>query len=94
MTITITDAQGDMDDIRAAIVKKILDEHRENVPLLSPSQVCGLFDITAKSLGELPLPKVDVFGNGRTIRYRLRDVEALIAERTIKPLLRRRSHRP
>lgn len=84
MTITITDAEGSIEEIKAAVVKEIITDMGGSLRLVSAQQGCGLLDLTMNAFNSLQLPKVDLLGNGRAIRYRLSDIEALVAERTIK----------
>jgi len=79
-------------NIIAGVVREIIANHGEALTLISAAQACGMLDVTAKSLMDLDLPKVDLMNNGRLIRYRLSDIRALIEERTIKAIPRRRGH--
>lgn len=89
MRIIIEDAEGDIEAIRAAVVKAIIEKHGEELTLFSGSQLCGLLDLTPKAINEMKIPKVDLLENGRAIRYRLTDLTSLIEKRTIKAASRR-----
>jgi len=79
--------------ITARVVATLIREHGESLRLLTPSQVCGLLDVTPKTLLEMKLPKVDLLNNGRAIRYRLKDIEDFITERTIKAAAKQKGRR-
>lgn len=86
MRIVIEDAQGGLEEIRAAVVQELIQRFSADLELLSPSQVCGLLDVTPPALADMKLDKVDLLGNGRTIRYRASDVRKKLAERTIRAM--------
>lgn len=84
MTITITDAKDGIEEIKAAVVRELITAHKDDLDLISPAQAGGILDLTPKGLEGLNLPKVDLLGNGRSIRYHLSHITAKLAERTIK----------
>jgi hypothetical protein len=84
MTITITDAKDGIEEIKKAVVVELIKVHKDDFDLISPAQAGGILDLTPKGLEGLNLPKVDLLGNGRSIRYHLSDITSKLAERTIK----------
>jgi len=91
MRIIIEDADGDIDEIREEVVKALIKELSARVGVFTPSQVCGILDLTPKSLSDLDLDKIDILGNGRVIRYAAKDIEAVIARRKVKHVKRPRA---
>jgi hypothetical protein len=65
--------------VRAALVEKLLAEHREDLELLSPAQVAGILDVQVVYLKTLPIPRITITP-GKIYRYRLADVKAWLAE--------------
>ncbi|MCW1913701.1 hypothetical protein OJ996_08955 [Luteolibacter sp. GHJ8] len=84
MNITINDAQGGIEEIKAAVVRELITAHKADFDLITPAQAGGILDLTQKGLDALKLPKVDLLGNGRSIRYRLGDITEKLNERTVK----------
>lgn len=84
MDITINNAQGGIEEIKAQVVRQLITAHKDDLDLISPAQAGGILDLTQKGLDALNLPKVDLLNNGRTIRYRMKDITAALATRTIK----------
>lgn len=65
----------DVKRISRGLVNAILEENRESLSLLSPAQVCGLLDVSLKTLADLSIPRVTIVP-GKIYRYRLADVKA------------------
>lgn len=66
------------------IVAEVLEGKRETLELLTPAQVAGMLDVTPRTLAEMPIPRVDLAGNGRVLRYRLSDVTVYVESQVIK----------
>ena len=84
MKIIIEAETAEMEEIKSAVIKQLLTEWRDLLGTVSPSQLSGLFDMTPKAINDLGLDKVDLLENGRTIRYRVKDISALLEKRTIR----------
>lgn len=80
-SIVLTDQQVTilLKEARDGLIAHLIKEHGEKASLLSPAQVCGLLDVTPKTLAELKIPRV-VLGP-QNIKYRLADVTAFIEAR-------------
>lgn len=52
--------------------------------LYSPARAGGMLDVTPATLASMKLPKVDLLGNGKTIRYRLSTLKKALEERGTK----------
>ena len=68
---------------RKEIVATLLKEN-DSLRLVSPAQAAGILDVTPRVLAEMPIPRVDLAGNGRTLRYRLTDLNDYIEGQVIK----------
>ena len=70
-------------DATRAVASTLIKEHRHDLEVLSASQVCGMLDVTPKTLAVLPIPKIDLLGNARAIRYRASEVANYLESKTI-----------
>lgn len=67
-------------EIRADVVRALLDDKGEDLQLVSRSQAAGILDVTPTTLDNLiVLPRVMI---GKSVRYRLSDLRAFIASNT------------
>ena len=79
MKVQLTDeqmrelARGARQDVAVSLI----NEWRDELELLSPSQVCGILDVNSKTLATLDIPKVTVIP-GKVHRYRASVVAAWI----------------
>lgn len=71
-----------INDTRAELVYRLMTEHRDNLELLTPIEVCALLGITQPTLAKLKdgPPRVSLIVNG-IIRYRAVDVADYIKRR-------------
>lgn len=69
----------DLEIARHELVRGMIDEYRDDVALLTPSQVMGLLNVNHATLANMAIPRVEVIPK-RVIRYRLRDVKEHIAK--------------
>lgn len=79
MNINLTAAQTKelIKDARSDIVAHILQEHRDDLRLLSVQQVAGMLDVNPKTLTAMKIPRVVLIPN-KVIKYKLADVVKFI----------------
>lgn len=77
-----------IDHATRIIAQQLIEEQSGDLVVLSASQVCGILDVTPKTLADLPIPKIDLLGNARAIRYRASDVADYLNEKTIREVTR------
>ncbi len=68
---------------KAELCRDLLEQHREALDLVTPAQAAGMLDISPSVLHAMGLPKIDLAGNGKTIRYRISDIKQRIETQTI-----------
>ena len=56
----------------------------DDLILLSPARAGGLCDVSSRTLTESAIPKVDLLGNGRALRYRLSDLKKHFLSNLVK----------
>ena len=84
-TIALSPAQEKsiLAETRRELVATLIAEHRDNLRLMSPSQLAGLLDVNAHSLLTLGIPRIEIAP--KVIRYRVTDVEAYLEKITFRP---------
>ena len=65
-------------DARADVVAHLLQEHRDDLRLLSVQQVAGMLDVNPKTLTAMKIPRVVLIPN-KVIKYKLQDISDFIA---------------
>lgn len=72
-------SRQDLEAARRDLVRGMIEEYRDDVALLTPSQVMGLLNVNHATLAGMAIPRVEIVPR-RVIRYRLRDVKEHIAK--------------
>lgn len=76
--LTTTQTKELIKDARADVVAHLLQEHRDDLRLLSAQQVAGMLDVNPKTLTAMKIPRVVLIPN-KVIKYKLQDVADFIA---------------
>jgi hypothetical protein len=84
MRITIEDAAGGIEEIKAAVVAALLNQRKEDLDLLTPAQACGILNVSHKALSDMKIDRVDLLNNGSAIRYKCSVIAKALEERTVK----------
>ncbi len=81
MTISKSQVDELIKGVRADLVQQLLSERRDDLQLLTPAQVCGIFNVTAKTLdSSIEIPQVTLIP-GVAVRYLASDVAKFIESR-------------
>lgn len=67
-------------ETRSELVRQLLGERRDDLQLLTQSQVCGILDVTPATLNTLPIPKITIV-LGKVVRYLASDVAEFLKSR-------------
>lgn len=80
ITLSKDDMSSLLENVRADLVRALLQDLSPDLQLLTQAQVCGILDVTVTTLNTLPIPKVQVI-QGKVIRYRASDVIEFLESR-------------
>lgn len=85
-TITITEEEREkiLKRVERRLYDELLEKAEESIDTMSPARVAGKLDVSLATLGKLPIPKVDLVGNGKLVRYKVSAVEEHLNKQTIK----------
>ncbi len=86
MTIDLSaqERRAMINEAASLVASKMIKQYGDDLEVLSAAQVCGMLDVTPKTLSLLPIPKIDLLGNARAIRYRASEVVGYLESKTIK----------
>jgi hypothetical protein len=79
LDLTPTERKEVIDRVITGTIEHLLAEHRDNLDLLSPAQVCGILDVSANTLTNLQIPKITIIP-GKVYRYRASVIKQHLAE--------------
>ena len=68
-----------IDRIVAGTIERLLTDHRDELELLSPAQVCGLLNISVGTLNKLEIPKITLIP-GKVYLYRASVIKQHLAQ--------------
>jgi len=77
MKTTLTEQESEL--ITSSVVAAIISEVGEELRLISPSQACGLLDVSPKTLRDTGIPRIVLAP--KVIKYRLTDIAKFVASR-------------
>ncbi len=71
-----------IDRVVSGTIERLLTEHRDELDLLSPAQVCGILDVATNTLTGLEIPKITIIP-GKVYRYRASVIKQHLAENEV-----------